>query len=705
MSSKYQVENRLRPIHEYYSAIVLLGAVVAFLLLPEWLMLSNSIGYGFALVCFTRALFRYTSGRRIAKYQNNLWRYRKFTLPLHKLPNAKHRIYLGHGFEWTISHTQRLTDINLQTYYGRVPSWYKKVYDLKIRHFKTPIVAPALKLITTPSRYNPLRPSLPPNGSGSVNLHAVNSLEGDSPVYLPDAQRTGHLGIFGTTGVGKTVVMANMIRQDIAAGHVVIVADPKGDAAMLSACYNECVRSGRLDSFHFFHLGFPEASSAYSPIATFSRVTEVATRLATLLPGDGQSLAFREFAWRLVNLVARTMTALGNKIDIEDIGTYCTDIDPLAEQYLEYYLNSSNHDGGHWKNEVEQIIEKSKKPLDRLKALCFYFKANKIDDALSISLIKLVMSDRNHLDKLTSSLLPLIDKLTTGSISQLLTPEYGSNKRRSFTLPELINSNGVAFLGFDSQTDAVTAQAVSNSLFADLTSTIGDIYKHTPEDKLKKICIYADEIYEMVGPQFTQLLNKGRGAGCRITTAGQTLEDFFVGYGDKDKAGQAIGNYNSMFFLRSRNLKTAELLTEQLREAPIHRVTPMSAARDFGGEGSSGHFASTNSQLLTIDNVKMLEASSIASLPPGEAFALIDGGSLYKVKIPMLETPDEPKYASVGEVIADMHRQEIDIFTPPKQSESAGVSLEKESPSSSPHIVQPDIPVFIHKPEQIATRA
>ena len=45
----------------------------------------------------------------------------------------------------------------------------------------------------------------------------------------------------------------------------------------------------------------------------YSRVTEVATRIANQLPSEGQSAAFRDFVWRFVNVLAKVMEVVGVK--------------------------------------------------------------------------------------------------------------------------------------------------------------------------------------------------------------------------------------------------------------------------------------------------------------------------------------------------------------------------------------------------------
>ena len=74
----------------------------------------------------------------------------------------------------------------------------------------------------------------PPPGMLTAGVHAVqagvsNYPDMRVPLFLADADRLQHLHVLGPTGVGKSTLLANLITQDIAAGHGVVVIDPKGD--------------------------------------------------------------------------------------------------------------------------------------------------------------------------------------------------------------------------------------------------------------------------------------------------------------------------------------------------------------------------------------------------------------------------------------------------------------------------------------------
>lgn len=64
--------------------------------------------------------------------------------------------------------------------------------------------------------------------SGLLLGHVVYRSQ-DTPVYMKEGDRRRHLYIIGKSGTGKSVLLANLARQDILAGKGVCVVDPHGD--------------------------------------------------------------------------------------------------------------------------------------------------------------------------------------------------------------------------------------------------------------------------------------------------------------------------------------------------------------------------------------------------------------------------------------------------------------------------------------------
>ncbi len=669
--SNYPVEALLRPPVEYYAATTYAATALIAVTAPELLMLVPGVSYFAGGVLAARGAIRYLQGKRIRRYQKGLRRLPWYVLSTRKIPTSQQKLFVGKGFRWDERHTQRLADLERHENRkyrdpARLITWARQ---FEIRHEQSRWLKPLVATLQMDSRFNPLRP--PPPGGGEPAIHAVGLLEGEQPVYQSLADRNGHTLVLGTTRVGKTRFLELLISQDIARGDVVIVFDPKGDPDLFLRMYVEAKRAGRLDDFYFFHLGYPELSARYNGVGTYARITEVASRIAGQLPGEGQSQAFREFVWRYVNGMAKALTALGRKPSYELIQHYGEDMEPLVVDYLTHYLESVNHRDGAWKDTLERYIagfEEKEEGFKRGKladrsdlalALHKYFRDFEITDPVAHSLIKTFEYERGYLDKLVGSLLPLMEKLCTGKTAELLSPDYldTSDPRPIFDWHQIIRSGGIVYIGLDALSDPEVASAVGNSMFADLTSTSSRIYKDRGN---RSVNIHADEFNEIIGDEFIPLLNKAGGAGYQVTAYTQTWSDILARMNNKAKAGQVSGNFNSIYMLRVRELETAEMLTRQLKPVEINQLTTISAATDSSTPGNETHFISRTEQRLTSQRVDLIHPQDLIQLPKGHCFALLDGGKPHKIRLPWADPAD---LEGVPENIAEIATQMRDAYT------------------------------------------
>lgn len=177
-------------------------------------------------------------------------------------------------------------------------------------------------------------------------------------------------------------------------------------------------------------------------------------------------------------------------------------------------------------------------------ALEQYLSTTRLHDTILDGLRTAVRYDKTYFDKIVASLLPLLEKLTTRKISQLLAPDYGdlNDPRPVFNWQQAIRQRAIIYVGLDALSDAEIAAAVGNSMFADLVSVAGHIYKHGVMDGLPQteenpaINLHCDEFSELMGDEFIPLINKGGGAGVEVTAYTQTLSDIEARIGDRAKA-------------------------------------------------------------------------------------------------------------------------------------------------------------------------
>ncbi len=138
------------------------------------------------------------------------------------------------------------------------------------------------------------------------------------------------------------------------------------------------------------------------------------------------------------------------------------------------------------------------------------------------------------------------------------------------------------------------------------------------------------------------MVNKAGGAGFQVTAYTQTWSDVEARVGSRAKAGQIAGNFNTLIMLRVRELATAEMLTSQLPEVEIQTLMQVSGATDSSTPGSGVDFTSRNEDRISVTRAPLLTPNEIMSLPKGQAFALVEGGRLWKLRMPLPEASDDP---------------------------------------------------------------
>jgi conjugal transfer pilus assembly protein TraD len=667
---KYPVENLFRPPVEYVAGIASLTGALVLVTAPQWFFLPKTWVVAAAAGLTLNAAARIWQGSRVTRFQRNLTRLPRYVIKPAEIPVSDTRLFLGLGFKWDQRHTQRLAlarDPKNKRYLAQ-SGLYVWARRLEFRHGGRGGLAGWLARQTRKTAWwNPVAP-LPPVGGDPV----IHGLEPDeTEVSMDLSERPGHILVLGTTRVGKSRLAEVLITQDIRRGDVVIVFDPKGDADLMKRCYIEAAMAGR--EFFMFHLGYPDQSARYNPIGNFARTTEVSTRIAGQLPGEGQSAAFKEFVWRFVNVIARARTTLGYRPDYRMIYEDAVNIDALALEYFRFWLNRE-HPG--WEQQVDAIeldkmqvqqAMKSGRALDAMKIMLFV-RENNLHDPIADGLASVLSNDRSYFEKLVSSLYPLLEKLTTGKTAQILSPQYSDpgDPRPIFDWMSVIERGAVVYVGLDSLSDYEVAGAVGNAMFADLTSIAGQIYKFeqgyglsTPTAK-RKLSIHADEFNELIGDEFIPLLNKAGGAGFQVTVYTQTWADVEARIGDKAKASQIGGNLNTLIMLRVKNKETAEILTDQLPEVQLVTSVQASAVTDSSEDREVLSFTTRNEDRISMKEAPMLAPADLVQLPKGQAFALIEGGQLYKIRLPLFDPEEKPPLPSSLEDIAASMRHKYD---------------------------------------------
>ncbi len=674
MTDRYEVEVLLRPIVEFWPTVAACAIAIFTLQAPEQLLMTPSIAVITASILGVIAFVRGRQAIYVFRYQRNIKRNPRYQLSAKKIPVSKKALFLGRGFRWTQKHTERLyaaRDKNAEKY--TQPNGLKRfIREKELEWENTALLQYLGKLTAIDSPLNPVRP--PPKTGGEAALHGVG-IESEQDVYMPLSDRPGHTAVIAKTRHGKTRLAEVLITQDIhrKENNCVIAFDPKNDPDFFKRIYIEAKKAGR--EFIVFHLGYPELSARYNAIGSYSRITELATRIANSLPGEGDARAFRDFAWQYVNVINVALFELGEKSDYLKVRRYITDIDALFVRYTRHWL--SQHGPEQWEKALGNL-EADIKPnrLTRTEqgreikaiALARYIRQLDIFDPVLDGLISAFRFEKEYFQKITAAVKPLLEKLTTGKIAEVIAPDLSdlNDQRPVLDWMEAIRKGAVVYFGLDALTDPEVASVVGESAFSDLTSLAGRIYKHGIEDGLPKldkdivqpkIIIHADEFSDLIGPQFKTLINKSGGAGYEMTLYTQTWSDVVAELGDAAKAGQLAGNIGTLIMLGVKEVATCEMMTKQLPEVNVSEVMAVSSATDASNFSDGITFVSQNQDRINASRVPLISPPDIVALPKGQAFALLNGNQLWKIRIPLPSKVDDQELPDdIGYVLSQMRQ-------------------------------------------------
>ena len=652
----------LRPPVELTAALVFIAVATIFLIFPQQLNLSWTQGIALSAGCAVLSIRRLFQGLRVWRYRRHLSHRPPYVIK--EIPKDQKLIskglFVGRGFQWSQPHVQRLKET-------RTPA--------------------ALKYLGKAG-----------DQGGDPVLHGVGLLEGEQEVWMSLPERFGHVLILGATRVGKTRAAEVLIGQDIHRGDVVIVLDPKGDLDLLRRVYHEAEKSGNLANLRIFHLRYPSVSEHYNPIASYDSPGEIATRITEQLPSKGSSEAFKQFAWRFLNTIISALDAMGETPNYRIIYKHVTDIEPLFNAYHDK-LFTQHAEGDYWRVDVDTRVrrklkqDKAKQPMRRIETLARieYREEMRIEDDLASEIQHIMDYDPVYYDKLIASLLPLLNKLKSGRTSAILVPAENAREENTISWDEVIANKQIVYVGLDSLANPAIARAVGNAMFADLASSAGKLYAALEGSSAPKhrVCIHADEFNDIVGPHLHPMLSKAGGAGVQITAYTQTLADIEASLdGDRAAAARLVGNFNSLIMLRVRTLDTARTLVEQVPNYDVTELAESSSVADSSQTESPVSFTSSLSARVAVRSVHGIEASDLMRLPKGEAFALLAGGSIWKLRFPLIG--DIPACRPANEMAdtalgGSVERQYsvVEIMTKVRQLRQTNAARKTPSPSKA----------------------
>lgn len=612
--------NHFRRIYEFRAAI-------GWLLAAALMLLSDmpSAGY-FSLFCVGMLLFRSTQVWRALKFRLAISTKWLAVLPIEALLALSARMrktddamYLGTGFEWTQKHCQIAHDILRMppSDMPGLPRWLPQ-----------PIVERVEKLFAPAGSIADHSPQ------GKSWIHGMEPKKIQVPFHYK--AMPGHTSVSGTTGSGKTrtyeVISTQVIHNP---NDVLIVIDPKNDGEWVARVKRECERTGR--KFLYWKQAAPSQSIRLNPLENWSQPSEIPTRIAQLM----EEGPFRQFAFLFIDRAVKGELYVGDKPNLRSILQYAQNgINNLLDRALQRFFPEAGKPD--WEEEVMGYMQQAgQRPggtrLDGMARLYIERFSDKGNGHEGIDgLIATFQHDRDHYGRIIASALPLLQMLATGETGLMLAPKADDfdDDREIWDIDKVIKQKAVLYVGADSLSNSMVAQAVMSMLLADIASVAGSIYNFYK--KAPEIVLIVDEAAEAINEQMLQILNKGRGAGFKAFVAYQTRSDFTAKLGNVAKMQQVLGNLNNQLVLRLEDIDTAEWFCEKAGTTAIRNVV-VSSSTSTGTEAHVGEFSGSVSRSTQLEKAPLIPHELIMQLPNLQYFLRISGGSVYQGRIPIIQ--------------------------------------------------------------------
>lgn len=515
-------------------------------------------------------------------------------------------VWFGLGFRWTPVEAQRFYELT------RI-DWKSMLLPESWRHWFTQ------------------HPGLPDASPGIPVLHGVGPSpvcppwqrgrkEEEPGIIRPLSSLGGGTLLVGTTQTGKGVVLTNLVSQAILRGDAVIVIDPKSSKRLRSAVIGAYRAAGRPEPLEF-HPAFPKRGVRLNPLGSYTRSTEIASRICAVLPrGDG---AFTAFAWRAVFVMTEGMLFVGQPPTLR---RFRAALERGIEELLEAALRKDlSKRVPFWEERLEALVLQQSREIrvpmgagggTELAAMATLWERTagspgskycpETPEAAVEGLLSVYRHSREHYAKITASLLPALSMLTAGALGESLSPEFDltgktDDPRPIVSLEDVISMQGVLYLGLDALPDAETASALGALLLSDLSGAAGRRYNT-----------------EASGQE-----------------AVRTISDLEARLGSAAQARMALGNLNNLIALRTKDEATQKFIAEAFGRTTIWE-TAASVTTTAGASALPAFRAAASSSLSgRRDSVVPLEA--LGQLPNLEFFASLSGGRLWKGRMPILD--------------------------------------------------------------------
>jgi len=379
-------------------------------------------------------------------------------------------------------------------------------------------------------RFNRPRTKLPKEG-------IIAGVVDGKPLHLPESGRARHTYVIGATGTGKSTLLLNLIRQDLAAGEGMIIFDPHGDL------YHQVVASVPA-----------RRRKEVILIDPHPRAEVPGFNLLALPDDDYRDVRSKFIADEFVSLFHQLWSipeALG----------------PVFEQYFRngLMLLMRNRSG----------IPSTLADFPRVFMDAEY--RNALLETAEVPGVrdfwtKMAIRVRGEAD--LNNMGPYITSKLDGMINSGIIPRIFANPRPNLHLDQIMDERGILIVNLNKGLLGTRESRLLGILL--MTQILACAFKRNevPEAQRTPCHLYIDEFQNFVSDGVASMLSEARKFALHLTLANQTLQQLNAHYGKQNIQDAILGNVGNFigFRLGVREAQALEPFTAPFSSAQMQRL-------------------------------------------------------------------------------------------------------------------------------------
>jgi type IV secretory pathway TraG/TraD family ATPase VirD4 len=357
-------------------------------------------------------------------------------------------------------------------------------------------------------------------------------------IVIPDRDRNGHFGCFGTTRTGKTKLIESIVEQDISKGLNVVVIDPKGDIELFSRVVQASAESGRLEEVMFLSPIYTDYSIMLDPLAYYYMEDELVDHVIS-------GIRAREDYFIAIAYEVTQAVVAGLALDAKQKGQR------LNISFKDIKERSDWHNLKNFMNDLKQISGSKE---------------------IVTSIEQILNSPPDFFSKVSSSLRTTLSALTSGSTGKIIGKTYVNEFVKRFEKGKGV----ILFCNTGSMLARRTAHIIGRVLISMIQSMLGRFY--ASGRKLDPpLSLHIDEGHNMLYKGIEELFNKGGAANVYVHFYTQSIAQIEEEVG-REAARSIVDNVNTWVYMLVNHPETAKFI-----EQSSPKVKKFQPVLSFGG--------------------------------------------------------------------------------------------------------------------------